>query len=557
MSSLNCLVNRGDSKKMSSKDVKEMHKKLGLWAVIAICEIVSVQQTQAQSARNVILVIADDLGSDFCGFSAYHLDTVKMPNVRRLLARGVHFENLWSNPLCSPTRSGIITGRYSFRTGVGDAIGGLGEAELDTGELTIPRLLKRSNANIGTANIGKWHLQAASPKTNWKFPNAMGYDLFAGNFVGTLPNYSSYMHVINGVGATSTNYATTEQVNEASAWVKTQKDKPFFLWLAFNAPHTPYHLPPAGLHSYTSLTGTAADISANKVLYFKAMVEAMDHELGRLFDTLQKYNFWDNTDIIFIGDNGDDPAVAQSGSAKGSVYNDGVSVPLIISGPTVVAPNRSTTAIVNTQDLFATILELMKVSNWSSQISASKPVDSKSLLPIIKNQSNKVRDWTFTEIFKNTPATGDGKAMRDSDYKLLDFDNGTQKFYNLTLDPQEAKDLLPGTLSTIDKQHYAYLCDEMSKLVGINRFCDLTGAGVKEPILPAGRWQVQPNPFEKGLLLLPNVPRHYRLSNALGDLIYEGENLSEQDFSAIASGFYLLVARDLVTGEIQKFKLMK
>ena len=117
-----------------------MQKKLGLWVILAICQIVSVQQTQAQSARNVILVIADDLGSDFCGFSAYHLDTVKMPNVRRLLARGVHFENLWSNPLCSPTRSGIITGRYSFRTGVGNAIGGLGEAELDTGEVTIPRI---------------------------------------------------------------------------------------------------------------------------------------------------------------------------------------------------------------------------------------------------------------------------------------------------------------------------------------------------------------------------------------------------------------------------------
>jgi hypothetical protein len=199
----------------------------------------------------------------------------------------------------------------------------------------------------------------------------------------------------------------------------------------------------------------------------------------------------------------------------------------------------------------------MKVSNWTTQISASQPVDSKSLMPIVKNQSNKIRDWAFTEVFKNTPATGDGKAMRDSDYKLLDFDNGTQKFYNLTLDPQEAKDLLPGTLSATDKQHYAYLCDEMSKLVGVNRFCDLTGAGVKEPILPVGRWQVQPNPFEKGLTVLPIAARHYQLSNALGDLIYEGESLSEQDFSTLATGFYLLVARDLVTGEIQKFKLMK
>ena len=537
--------------------IDKMKHTLRLCLLLAMSQLMNLPKIQAQSARNVILVIADDLGSDFCGFSANHLDTVKMPNVRRLLARGVRFENLWSNPLCSPTRSGIITGRYSFRTGVGDAIGGMGETELDTGEITIPRILKRSNPNIATANIGKWHLQAPSPKTNWKYPNLMGYDHYAGNFVGTLPNYYSYMHIINGVGNTSTNYATTEQVDEAAAWVKSQKDKPFFLWLAFNAPHTPYHLPPAGLHSYTTLTGTATDIAANKLLYFKAMVEAMDHELGRLFDTLQKYNLWDNTDIIFIGDNGNDPAVAQSGTAKGSIYNDGVSVPMIISGPSVVNPNRSSTAMVNTQDLFATILELMKVSNWSNLISPSKPVDSKSLLPIIKNQSTQVRNWSFTEVFKITPASGDGKTMRDSDYKLLDFDNGTQKFYNLTLDPQEGKDLLTGTLSTVDKQHYTYLCDEMSKLVGINRFCDLNGTGVKEPILKEGRWQVQPNPFIDRISVLPIVPRKYRLSNALGDVIYDGENLIDQDFSLLSTGMYLLIATDKQSGEVQKFKVIK
>ena len=74
--------------------------------------------------RNVILIIADDLGSDYCGFYENHVDTAKMPNIRRLLARGVRFRNAWSNPLCSPTRAGILTGRYSFRTGVGTAVGG-------------------------------------------------------------------------------------------------------------------------------------------------------------------------------------------------------------------------------------------------------------------------------------------------------------------------------------------------------------------------------------------------------------------------------------------------
>ena len=97
--------------------------------------------------RNVILVIADDLGSDYCGFNENRLDTIPMPNVRRLLSRGVRFKNAWTNPVCSPTRAGLLTGRYSFRTGVGSAIGGAGSAVLDTAEMTIPKLLNKFKPN--------------------------------------------------------------------------------------------------------------------------------------------------------------------------------------------------------------------------------------------------------------------------------------------------------------------------------------------------------------------------------------------------------------------------
>ena len=192
--------------------------------------------------HNVILIIADDLGSDYCGFYEDHEDTAALPNISTLLNRGVRFQNAMSNPWCSPTRSGIFTGRYSFRTGVGAVVGDGGS--LDTGEITIPRLLKIYNPDIGTAQIGKWHLQL-NKQYNWSYPNIMGYDYYAGSFAG-LPNYYDWTKITNGVSSSVTNYATTEQTDDAFSWIKTQTDKPFFLWLAFNAPHAPRHLPPPG-----------------------------------------------------------------------------------------------------------------------------------------------------------------------------------------------------------------------------------------------------------------------------------------------------------------------
>ena len=457
---------------------------------ILVLFLISVFTVAAQ--RNVILIIADDLGSDYCGFYENHLDTVAMPNIEKLLTNGVRFRYAWSNPVCSPTRAGILTGQYSFRTGVGDAIGG-GGGELDTAELTIPRLLNiYSPGGIETANIGKWHLQQPAP-SNYLFPNLMGYNHFEGGFTGAVSDYYNWTKVTNGVVSTCTNYATTETTNNAIEWIKNvPSGKPFFLWLAYNAPHSPFHLPPAGLYSDTTLSGSAADIAAYPQKYFKASVEALDHEIGRLFDSLQLIQKWDSTDIIFIGDNGDDGNVAQNtGPAKGSIYQEGVSVPFIISGPSVVNPNRMSEALVNTQDLFATILELFGDTTWQNNIPANKPVDSQSIMPILKNQSTAIRSWVFTEVFKTTSAPGDGKAMRNSEYKLLDFDNGTQKFYHISTDTTENNNLLNGTLNATEMSNYTYLCNEMSNLVGTGGFCTLTS--IEETVI-SNSIDVFPNP---------------------------------------------------------------
>ena len=464
----------------------------------------NVQPGNSQPVRNVILIIADDLGTDYLGFYEDYVDTAAMPNVRRLLSRGVRFTNAMSNPLCSPTRAGILTGRYSFRTGVGEAIPMSGGGSLDTSEKTIPGLLKDYSSSINTANIGKWHLNPETPATNLQIPNLIGYDYYAGSFSGALDDYFEWDKVTNGVPTTDSTYATTEYANDAINWVKGLDSNPFFLWLAFNAPHTPLHLPPGDLHSYTTLSGTTPDINAQPKEYFKAMLEALDHEIGRLFDSLIVFNKWDSTDIIFIGDNGNAQAVSQitdASRAKGTIYQYGVHVPFIISGPSVDNPGRVSQALVNTQDLFPTILDMMGDTGWEAEIPVTSPVDGVSILPILKNLSGDIRSWVFTEVFKESPDAKDGKAMRNMDYKLLNFDlDDYQEFYHLSSDPSELTDLLTGTLTSVEIENYNYLCSEMTDLVGAGSYCN-SAVGING-VYADQSFEVFPNPFSTSITII-------------------------------------------------------
>ena len=176
-----------------------------------------------KAQRNVLVIIADDLGTDYLSFyENAGPDTVYVPNIKSLLSRGVRFKNAMSNPVCSSTRSGILTGRYSFRTGVGGIVGGTGGSnQLDTSEITIPRLLKKYNSNIAKADIGKWHLHQPAPASNLLNPNVMGYDRFEGPFIGQLPSFTNWTKYTNGVASNCTNYATSENVNNAVSWLKS------------------------------------------------------------------------------------------------------------------------------------------------------------------------------------------------------------------------------------------------------------------------------------------------------------------------------------------------
>ena len=311
--------------------------------------------------------------------------------------------------------------------------------------LILEALAQRPGLGYRSACFGKWHLNRGS-NGGADNPNLMGFDHYVGPLRG-VSDYFDWQKVTNGSTSTVTSYATSEVVDDALQWIGDQGDQPWFAWVAFSAPHTPFHLPPAHLHSYNTLTGTAAHISANPELYYQAAIEAMDTEIGRLLSILDP-DVLANTTIIYMGDNGT-PGQVGPGQTKGFLYEGGVHVPFVISGADVLDGGREVDSIVDVTDVYATVLQLAGVD-----VAATTPpgvtMDSVSLLPYLADPSQlPVRTWALAERFgPNTPPTRVGKAIRDDQFKLLRFDNQADEFYDLDADPTESSDLLDNALSS-------------------------------------------------------------------------------------------------------------
>ncbi len=389
---------------------------------------------------NILLIIADDMGLDATpGFSEGSVKP-SMPNLEALMSTGVSFRNFWSAPVCSPTRATILTGRYGVKTGVV----GVGD-EISTSETSIQKYLdNNTDRAYSHAVIGKWHLSSSA--TN---PTAMGVGYYAGLLNGGVPSYTNWQFTENGSSAVTNEYSTTKFTDLAIDWV-AQQDQPWFLWLAHNAPHTPFHLPPSSLHHQGDLPSDEASITANPLPYYMAAIEAMDTETGRLLSSLSEEDRA-NTIIIFIGDNGTPNQVAQAPysrqTAKGSLYQGGVNVPMVISGNGVTRNGVFESALVNSTDLFATIADI--AGTGSSQIQ-----DSHSIKDILTSSGQTIREIAYSEVAENNVT---GYAIRNSTYKLIVFEDGTREFYNLIQDPYESDDLLDNTLSTVETSNLTQL----------------------------------------------------------------------------------------------------
>ncbi|MEZ5031923.1 MAG: sulfatase-like hydrolase/transferase [Saprospiraceae bacterium] len=384
---------------------------------------------------NILLIIADDLGLD--ATPGYPIGAIKpeMPRLNALAAAGITFDQVWSFPVCSPTRASILTGRYGYRTGV------LNAEEASTIHLTETTLQTRidesTNQAYSHAIIGKWHLSNGEPTR----PTDMGVGYYAGLLGGGVQDYFTWPLTQDGQTAQYAGYITTKITDLAIDWID-QQTQPWFAWVAYTAPHTPFHLPPDSLHSQGPLPTDQASIDANPLPYYMAMIESVDAEMGRLMDHLSAEELA-NTIVIFIGDNGTPPQVLQapytSGQGKGSLYQGGIHIPMIIAGKGVTRNNVRESGLVSTTDLFATIAELTgaDLPAWE---------DSYSFAPLLSQATTSARTWNYSEVLNSTPMRS-GYTIRNARYKLIQFDNGNQELYDLEVDPYEQDDLLSGTLT--------------------------------------------------------------------------------------------------------------
>ncbi len=460
-----------------------MTKRTGLSTALVVGAV--IVSGAARAAPNILLTYGDDMGVETLASYGIGDNPPTTATLDQLAADGMRFANFWAQPVCSPTRASVITGRYGFRTGIGRPVSGPGELParppipdwaspaptpgggmgmgmgggelqsmprhgLPAGEYTLPMAF-RDNPDLGyrTAAIGKWHL--ADANNGWlDHPNDVGFDHFSGLISGTVDTFFSWTKVVNGKPSGDVGYTATDKTNDAIEWIGDQGESPWFMWFAFNLPHTPIHLPPENLWQEDHSDLDSATIDGDRQPeYFDAMIEAMDTEIGRLLDSMSP-EVRENTYVIFLGDNGTTGgnvrAPFEQGRAKGTVYQGGVHTPLIVSGPGVEA-GSVTQALTNASDLFTTIMEMAGIDP-AATVPEDVVHDSISFQPVLLHSYHNHREWVYVDEFFGGWAgieTAD-YAMRDPRYKLVRFEM-EEEFYDLVEDPYEHNNLLAGDLS--------------------------------------------------------------------------------------------------------------
>lgn len=373
---------------------------------------------------NILVIVADDLGREVLSFyDSPVAQRAVTPNLDRLAERGVVFDNFWGSPLSAPARAAMLTGRYGHHTGIISL-----DVSLAESERTIFDALPKEYSN---AVIGKWHLSQSED-----FASGYGIDHFAGFATGGgVRDYYGWRFTEDGKTEFTREYTTTKITDSAKSWIERQEGA-WFCWVAYNAPHTPYHLPPANMHT-RELSGSAEDIEQNTLPYFLAMVESLDYDIGRLLESVD-----DSTTIIFVGDNGTANEVLQPPypyrHGKGSLYESGVAIPMVVAGAAVERGGVRSDVMVSAVDIFPTVMELVGVDMASYE-------DSWSFRRAIDGGESE-REFLFSEIF-NRRNGGHLCSLSDGEYKIVTSNGEETMIFALDDDPFETNNLLGARLS--------------------------------------------------------------------------------------------------------------
>jgi arylsulfatase A-like enzyme len=418
---------------------------LGLaYAAVTLSVASAVLAAEPSVKPNILYILADDLGWKDVGF---HGSDIRTPNLDRLAETGARLEQFYAQPMCTPTRAALMTGRYPFRYGLQTAVILSGHTYgVPTDEWLLPQALKE--AGYETAIIGKWHLGHGDRKY---WPRQRGFDYQYGPLIGEIDYFTHQQHGVldwyrNNKPLKEAGYSTTLIGNEAVKFVARQDAaKPFFLYLTFNAPHTPYQAPQAYLDRYKDI----ADPSRRA---YAASITAMDDQIGRVLEALDKKRLRENTLIIFHSDNGGTRNAMFAGEGdmskikipcdngpyrdgKGSLYEGGTRVVSLANWPGHIRAGSTVDEMIHVVDIYPTLAGLAGAST-----ARSKALDGMDVWPTISQGKPSPR----TEIVYNVEPFRAG--VRQGDWKLIWRTPlpAAVELYDIRQDPSEKNNVAAG-----------------------------------------------------------------------------------------------------------------
>jgi arylsulfatase A-like enzyme len=394
---------------------------------------------------NVVLILVDDMG--WTDLACYGSKLYETPNIDRLARDGMKFTQAYSAcTVCSPTRAALLTGKYPARLHITDWIPGQMPENpklivpdwtkyLPLEEVTIADVLKKHG--YATASIGKWHLGSEA-----YYPEKHGFDINRGGTdLANTKNYFSPYGIATLRDGPKGEYVTDRLTTEAIRFIDANKDKPFFVYLPHFTVHLPLQAKKALVEKYREKIKPGMD--QNNAVY-AAMIDSLDQSVGRIRDELLKLGIADRTIVIFVSDNGGRVPTTSNlplRVGKGSCYEGGTRVPLIIDWPGVTKPGSVCETPVISMDLFPTIAGAV-----GEPEAAGQALDGVDLAPLLRQSGRIERD----ELFWHYPhyqhyqlgGTTPYSAIRKGDFKLIEFlDDMRFELYNLRDDIGEQHNL--------------------------------------------------------------------------------------------------------------------
>jgi arylsulfatase A-like enzyme len=402
----------------------------------------AVSQELTKEKPNILIILTDDQG--YHDVSYYGTQDIRTPNIDSLRNAGMRFDNFYSNsPVCAPTRAALMSGKYPDKVGVPGLIRSHPENNwgyLDPSVTLLPAKLK--DAGYHTAHIGKWNLGLDSPN----LPNEKGFDLFHGWLEDMMEDYidkrrfgKNYMR-LNDREIDPEGHATDLFSSWASEYIRSRegKQEPFFMYLAYNAPHFPVQPPKEWLDKVNERDPNLPEKRAKLI----ALIEHMDDGIGQVIQALKDTGEYENTLIIFTSDNGGHlPDLANNGplrDGKQSMYEGGLRVPTVVVWPNKIKRGSTTKGVNASMDIYPTILEITGmepniIMDGRSFLSTlyGKEMHEKRELYFVRREGG----LTYGGNAYHALIKGNWKLLQNNPYEPLEL-------YNLQIDPGEKTDLV-------------------------------------------------------------------------------------------------------------------